>query len=283
MDATIPIFQVDAFADRVFAGNPAAVCPLEAWLPDPVLQAIAAENNLSETAFLVGGDGRYELRWFTPACEVDLCGHATLAASHCVFEHLEPGRGSVVYDSRSGPLEVVREGSRLRLDFPAAAPRPSPHAARLRELFGARVREALEASATGYALVALPAEADVRAAAPDLAAVAELPHAGVVVTAPGDAVDFVSRFFAPRVGVPEDPVTGSAHCLLTPYWAERLGRVELRARQVSARGGELACALRGDRVHLSGTAVLYLRGEIHVPTALPAGAGGPRPLSGGRA
>ncbi len=266
MGTTIPLFQVDAFADRVFAGNPAAVCPLAEWLPDELLQAIASENNLSETAFLVGADGRYELRWFTPACEVDLCGHATLAASYCIFEFLEPGRDAVSFASQRGPLEVRRRGDLLQLDFPTARPTPAADGAALAELFGPGVREVL---ANDYGMVVVETEAQVRAARPDLVALATFEYPGVLVTAPGDDVDFVSRFFAPRVGIPEDPVTGSAHCLLTPYWAERLGKSELEARQVSARGGELHCALRGERVLIAGHAALYARGELYLPSILP--------------
>lgn len=255
----IPLYQLDAFADRVFAGNPAAVCPLESWLPDATLQSIAIENALSETAFLVGGGGRYRLRWFTPGAEVDLCGHATLAAASVVFETLEPGRTRVVFDSLSGELAVERDGELLALDFPSRPPAPCGE---IPGLSGALGRAPLELLASRDLLAVYASEEDVRALAPDFAALSRIDTFAVIATAPGRDCDFVSRFFAPRVGVPEDPVTGSAHCTLAPYWAARLGKRSLRARQVSARGGELACELRGERVRIAGRVVRYLEGTI---------------------
>jgi PhzF family phenazine biosynthesis protein len=256
----LPLFQVDAFAGRVFAGNPAAIVPLERWLDDATLLAIAAENNLSETAFLVGGSGEYQIRWMTPTSEVDLCGHATLASAWLVFNRLEPGRREVSFRSQSGPLRVVAEGDTLALDFPARPPAPADESlARLADALGRRPVSLL--AARDY-LAVFASEAEVRALRPEMAKTAALDRIGVAATAPGSDCDFVSRFFAPAVGVPEDPVTGSAHCTLVPYWAERLGRPRLFARQVSARGGELWCELRGERVKIAGRAVLYLEGTI---------------------
>jgi PhzF family phenazine biosynthesis protein len=257
----IPLFQVDAFTSRVFGGNPAAVCPLPLWLKDPLLQGIAAENNLSETAFLVGGGGRYEIRWFTPAQEVDLCGHATLAAGHVVLDlGRRPGK-EVLFASRSGPLRVRRAGRRLCLDFPSRPPRPCEAPADLLAGLGARPREVL---ASRDYLAVFGSEGEVRALKPDMTRLVHLDRLGVIATAAGTSCDFVSRFFAPGAGIPEDPVTGSAHCTLIPFWAGRLGRKKLRARQVSERGGELFCADRGERVDIAGHAVLYMKGQIEV-------------------
>jgi predicted PhzF superfamily epimerase YddE/YHI9 len=255
------LFQVDAFTSHVFGGNPAAVVPLDTWLPDATLQAIAQENNLSETAFFVKEGAGWRLRWFTPAQEVDLCGHATLAAAHVLFHHLARGLGRVEFSSRSGPLGVTREGAWLVMDFPSRPPRAFTPPLELAQALGASPREVL---ASRDWVAVFDSEAQVRALRPDLALLAGLDTFAVTVTAPGEDVDFVSRFFAPRVGVPEDPVTGSAHCSLVPYWAKRLGKTRLMARQVSARGGELRCEERGERVHLAGRAVLYLEGVITV-------------------
>lgn len=259
----LPLYQVDAFTQRVFAGNPAAVCPLPYWLPDAVLQAVAAENNLSETAFLVAEGSGWRLRWFTPLTEVDLCGHATLAAAHVLFSHLGPGGPEVVFETRSGRLTVRREADRLVMDFPARPPTPCPAPEVLITGLGCRPLEVL--AADDYIAV-LADEAAVRAIAPDLGQLATLDRRGVCVTAPGMETDFVSRFFAPRLGIPEDPVTGSAHCELAPYWAGRLGRPALSARQVSRRGGEITCRLEGDRVFLTGQAVTFMVGEMVLET-----------------
>jgi PhzF family phenazine biosynthesis protein len=258
----LPLYQVDAFADRVLSGNPAAVVPLREWLPEERMQAVASENNLSETAFLVGGEGAYGIRWFTPRVEVDLCGHATLAAAFVVATILEPGRSRVVFRSAAhGDLPVDREGDLLHLDFPARPLVPAPAPEGLERALGARP----EAVLAGASLVAvLRDEEAVRALAPDLRWVEALPWHGLVATAPGRDRDFVSRYFVPQSGVPEDPVTGATHCLLVPYWAERLGRERLRARQVSRRGGELVLERRGDRVRIGGRAVLYLEGRIRI-------------------
>jgi PhzF family phenazine biosynthesis protein len=257
------LVQIDAFASRVFTGNPAAVVPLERWLEDETLQAIATENNLSETAFLVGGKGEYHIRWMTPAAEIDLCGHATLASAFVVFEELEPGRTEVSFRSKSGLLRVTAGEGRLALDFPSRPAQPADEARpRLHDALGARPRELL--AARDY-LAVFEDEATVRGLRPDLAKVAALDRMAVIATAPGAACDFVSRFFAPQVGVPEDPVTGSAHCTLVPYWARRLGRRQLHALQVSPRGGELWCEDRGERVSIAGHAARYLEGTIEVP------------------
>lgn len=257
----LPIYQIDGFASRVFAGNPAAICPLDSWLPDAVMQLIAAENNLSETAFFVRKGDDYDLRWFTPAVEVDLCGHATLASAHLVLTTLSPGRDRVIFYTRSGPLTVSRSGDRLAMDFPARPPETCAVPAGMTAALGAKPSEVL--AARDY-LAVFDTEAQVRALAPDMAAVAALDRFAVIATAPGKDVDFVSRFFAPGRGVPEDPVTGSAHCTLIPYWSKRLGKKELSARQVSTRGGELYCVDRGERVTIAGHAVLYLEGTIQV-------------------
>jgi len=258
----LPLYQVDAFTGRVFGGNPAAVCPLERWLEDSTMQSIAAENNLSETAFLVrAGDG-YDIRWFTPVQEVDLCGHATLASGFVVFHYLDPMAPAVVFRSKSGPLAVTRAGERLCLDFPARPPIPCPRAPEIEVALGRAPRAVLRAPRDYLAV--FESEGDVRTLAPSMERVAALDALGVIATAPGRDVDFVSRFFAPRAGVPEDPVTGSAHCTLVPYWSSRLGRKKLRALQISRRGGELWCEDRGERVLICGRAVRYLEGAIEV-------------------
>ncbi|MEM0982510.1 MAG: PhzF family phenazine biosynthesis protein [Planctomycetota bacterium] len=259
------MFQIDAFTDQLFAGNPAAVVPLESWLSDATLQAIAAENNLAETAFLVPRDGGYEIRWLTPAIEVDLCGHATLASAHAVWTELgHQGDVLELHSPRSGALRVRRAGeSRYTLDFPAVPPKPIGMVDEIASSLGGEPREMLR-SAWDYVAV-YESEADVRALNPDLRALREVDARGIIATAPGDEHDFVSRFFGPRSGVDEDHVTGSAHCTLAPLWAERIGKNTLRAFQASPRGGELLCAVVGDRVELTGGAVTYLRGEIMLP------------------
>ncbi len=264
MTTEIPIYQIDAFASRVFAGNPAAVCPLEAWLPDEVLQAIALENNLSETAYLLRRtDGDYDLRWFTPSIEVDLCGHATLASAYVIDQALEPGRGEARFHTRSGVLETSRRNGAYALDFPSRPPEPvAPEAAKaVAEALSTRPLEVCQAKSF---LARLADQAAVLAVAPDLEAVKRLPGDGLIVTAPGEDCDFVSRYFAPHAGIPEDPVTGSAHCLLTPFWARRLDKPHLSARQVSSRGGELQVEDRGERVSIAGRCAFYLEGTIRV-------------------
>ncbi len=259
----LPIYQIDAFTDRLFGGNPAAICPLETWLPDATMQAIAAENNLAETAFFVPDGNGYLLRWFTPSVEVDLCGHATLASGHVVLRVLAPERESVDFHTlKAGTLRVSRDGDRLVMDFPARPPAPVEPAPGLTAALGGKPREILRARDH---LVVYGSAAEVAALKPDFASLEKVDAWAVIATAPGDkGVDFVSRFFAPKQGIPEDPVTGSAHCTLVPYWAKRLGKSELDAVQISPRGGKLYCTLRGDRVSLAGHAVLYLEGSISV-------------------
>jgi PhzF family phenazine biosynthesis protein len=258
---SIPYFHVDAFTSQQFAGNPAGVCIMEAWPPDAILQQIAFENNLSETAFVVARGDQFDLRWFTPAVEVDLCGHATLAAAHVLFVHLAQPGTAVRFESKSGLLTVERAGDRLELDFPARLPQPCVTPEALGRGLG---RVPVEVRRARDYFAVLTTQAEVAALQPDMAALSELDCLGIIVTAPGERVDFVSRFFAPRAGIPEDPVTGSAHCSLVPYWSARLGKPQLTARQVSARGGELFCQDAGERVKIGGHAVTYLRGEIEV-------------------
>jgi PhzF family phenazine biosynthesis protein len=255
----IPIFQVDAFASAVFAGNPAAVCPLDAWLPDTVLQGIAAENNLAETAFFVRTGDRFHLRWFTPVCEVELCGHATLASAYVLFRELDQLGEILRFDTQSGELIVKRDGDRLTMNFPARPPNKVDVHPKLIGALGARPAEVL--GARDY-LVRYKSAEEVRSLRPNMEALKQVDRFAVIATAPGTDCDFVSRFFAPSKGIPEDPVTGSAHCTLIPYWANELGRTALHARQVSARGGELFCNLMGDRVEIGGHAALFLKGEI---------------------
>jgi PhzF family phenazine biosynthesis protein len=257
----IPLYQVDAFTDQVFSGNPAAVCPLERWLDDAMLQAIALENNLSETAFLVAKGDDYELRWFTPTVEVPLCGHATLASGFVILNLLQPQRSRITFHTKSGPLQVERDGDLLAMDFPALRYADCAPPALLLEALGVKPTQVVEAD---WAYLAVFDSADiVRTLQPNMWRLLDVGR-NVIISAAGSDVDFVSRFFAPVSGVPEDPVTGSAHCILTPYWAKRLGKTKLRARQVSKRGGELRCELRGERVLLAGKAVLYMEGSIQI-------------------
>jgi predicted PhzF superfamily epimerase YddE/YHI9 len=259
----LPIYQVDAFAEKLFGGNPAAICPLAEWLPDATMQAIAAENNLAETAFFVREGADYALRWFTPAVEVDLCGHATLASAHVVFSLLEPARSSVNFRTlKAGVLTVARQADMLMMDFPARPAVAVEPPAGLFAALGGSPREVLKARDH---MVVYGSAAEVAALKPDFAALGKLDCWAAMATAPGeDGVDFVSRFFAPRQGIDEDPATGSSHCTLVPYWAARLGKRELKARQLSRRVGTLFCAQNGDRVAIGGRAVLYLKGEIAI-------------------
>ncbi len=263
--AGIPLFQVDAFTDRPFAGNPAAVCPLDAWLPDDLMRKIAAENNLSETAFIVPRGDSFDLRWFTPAVEIDLCGHATLAAAFVLMTRIEPGRTAVTFHTRSGPLGVTREADVFTLDFPARPPSEIAEPEGLAEALGVKPDAVLKARDT---IAVLDSSEAVRRLAPDMERLKAVDAFAVCVTAPGGGpdgdVDFVSRFFAPAQGIPEDPVTGSSHCSLAPYWAGRLGKKVLRARQVSPRGGDLRCELVRDRVRIAGRAVLVVNGTLHL-------------------
>jgi PhzF family phenazine biosynthesis protein len=260
----IPIFQIDAFTTRPLAGNPAAVMPMESFLPDAVLQAIAEENNLGDTAFLVPEGDNYRLRWFTPTAEMPLCGHGTLASAAVVMERLQIGRKQVIFQSASGPLTVDRTEGGYSMNFPARPSEilttPPP------ELAQALGVVPLDVVADRFNYLALLKDAqEVRHLAPDMAAIARLNRDGVIVTAPGDGeFDFVSRYFAPAKGVAEDPVTGGAHCALTPYWAKRLNKTEFRAFQVSRRGGEIHCRLVGERVELRGSCVFYLEGQVEI-------------------
>jgi PhzF family phenazine biosynthesis protein len=255
------LFQLDSFTTQRFRGNPAAVVLLDVFPTDAVMLAIAAENNLAETAFLVPAGNEYSLRWFTPLVEVPLCGHATLASAAVVMERLQPGREHVVFHSASGPLPVARNGSGYRLDFPARPSQTIPIPDDVSAALGI-VPQAVLVNPFNY-LAVLDSEEALRALKPDMARIAALDRAGLIVTTAGSGeYDFVSRYFAPAKGVPEDPVTGGAHCSLAPYWAQRLGKTEFRAYQASSRGGELRCRVVGDRVELEGACVFYLDGEI---------------------
>jgi PhzF family phenazine biosynthesis protein len=258
-----PIFQIDAFTTRRFAGNPAAVMPMDSFPADAVMQAIAAENNLAETAFLVPQGGDYQLRWFTPTVEVPLCGHATLASAAVVMERLEPGRSSVVFYSKSGPLAVKHADAAYVMDFPVRLSEPVATPPALTDALGV---VPIEVFVNAFNYMALLENAQVvRQLDPDMAALARMDRNGVIVTAAGDGIyDFVSRYFAPAKGIPEDPVTGSAHCMLAPYWAKRLGKTVFRAFQASRRGGEVICRLVNDRIELEGSCVFYLEGEVEI-------------------
>jgi PhzF family phenazine biosynthesis protein len=256
------LYHLNAFTTKPFAGNPAAVCPLAEWLDDGLLQAVAAENNLSETAFFVPRGEQYELRWFTPRSEVKLCGHATLASAFVILQILETKRDSVRFETRaSGALTVTRDGDLLAMDFPALAPWActNPPAA-LSEGLGKVPFEVVQIEDNYFAV--FEKEEEVKSLRPDFRLLEELHPAGVAVTAPGKDCDFVSRYFAPSYGIPEDPVTGSTHCSLAPYWAKRLRKTKLHARQISERGGELWCEVRSERVILRGNAVLTLQGDL---------------------
>lgn len=253
--------QVDAFSTQPFSGNPAMVYRLEQWLPDELMQKIAAEHNLAETAFVVREGERWRIRWFTPATEVPLCGHATLASAHVLFEVYGEAAERLQFDSHSGPLTVTREAGRLVLDFPRYDPQPLAELPPVAQALGCPVVEVWQ---TNELFVVLDSEQAVRECRPDMAAVAALPGLGVIVTARGVEHDFVSRYFAPGIGIPEDPVTGSTHCSLIPYWAQRLDQDVLRARQCSARGGELFCRLEGDRVKIGGHATLVASGTLFI-------------------
>lgn len=260
---TIPIYQADAFTDQLFGGNPAAICPLTKWLPDGLMQKIAVENNLAETAFFVKTAAGYLIRWFTPEYEIDLCGHATLASAHILFTELGHAGDTIHFETvKSGILTIQRDGDVYTMDFPSRIPIPIEEPNGLVEALGGI--PPVEFLRSRDFFVVYDTENDVHELAPDFFALSKLDTLGVIVTAPGDNVDFVSRFFAPGAGIPEDPVTGSAHCNLIPYWAKRLGKDKLHAYQISARKGELWCELKEDRVLMSGKAVTYLKGEIFV-------------------
>ncbi|MBI2420422.1 MAG: PhzF family phenazine biosynthesis protein [Ignavibacteriales bacterium] len=260
---SIPIYQVDAFNSVLFKGNPAAVCILNTWLPDEIMQKIGLENNLSETAFLVKCEGYYEIRWFTPTIEVDLCGHATLASAHVLFNFYEQDSQKLTFRSRNrGDLHVTRKTDKMYLDFPADMPKDCAEPTGLREAIGGVPQSCLQ-GLTDYMLI-YKSEEEIAAIKPDFAALYTLKARGVIVTAPGNSVDFVSRFFAPGSGINEDPVTGSAHTMLIPYWAKVLGKQKMDAKQISQRGGVLTIELTGERVKIGGDAVLYMKGEIYL-------------------
>ncbi len=259
----IPIYQVDAFTNRLFGGNPAAICPLDEWLSDETMQKIAIENNLAETAFFVKqGDG-FKLRWFTPEFEIDLCGHATLASAHVIFTELGYKGDMINFETvKAGVLTVKKDGDKYTMDFPSRPPIPIEPPIGLVEALGDKTPVAIYRSRDYF--VVYETENDILELAPDFFALSKLDTVGIVVTAAGKDVDFVSRFFAPGAGIPEDPVTGSAHCNLIPYWANKLGKDKLHAYQLSARKGELWCENKGDRVLMSGNAITYLKGEIMI-------------------
>ncbi len=263
----LPLYQVDAFTDKVFGGNPAAVCPLDKWLPDEILQKIALENNLSETAFFVKKGKGFHLRWFTPTAEVDLCGHATLATAYVIFEELGFDKKEIEFDSRSGILKVKKTKDGYTMDFPSWQwEQPTIEEAQIIEnIIGQPPKDVLKNKDAWCAV--LPSENTVQNFMPDLAAINTLENVlGLIITAEGQQSgrDFVSRFFAPQVGIDEDPVTGAIHCLLTPYWSGQLRKTKHSARQISARGGDLTCELKGDRVLISGQAVLFMQGTFNV-------------------
>lgn len=257
----IPLFQVDAFTDKLFGGNPAAVCPLDSWLPDDLMQKIAMENNLAETAFVVHEPEGLRIRWFTPVVEVDLCGHATLAAAHVFFKHLGYRSEEISFTSRSGILRVSRNMKNLVLDFPADELVKIENDSDLKSLFPSTLE--IWKGKTDF-MVVLKDQNSVEVLSPDFKELSKIVARGIIVTAPGNETDFVSRFFAPQSGIDEDPVTGSAHTSLTVYWSKQLGKTEMSAKQLSARGGNLHCSLAGDRVKIAGQCQTYMIGEVHL-------------------
>lgn len=259
----IPIFQVDAFTEKLFGGNPAAVCPLDSWPPDDLMQKIALENNLAETAFIVEEADGFRIRWFTPAVEVDLCGHATLAAAHVYFNHLAHSGSVIEFNSRSGKLRVTRESNLLTLDFPADEIQKVGLPPVLIEVFGNNILEVWKGK-TDY-LVVMGSQKEIEALNPDFRVLKTVAARGIIVTARGNEADFVSRFFAPQSGIDEDPVTGSAHTTLAVYWSKRLNKQILTAMQLSPRGGKLSCSMKGSRVDISGECRTFMIGEVYVP------------------
>jgi PhzF family phenazine biosynthesis protein len=258
----IPIYQVDAFTSSVFGGNPAAVCPLDEWLDENLMQKIGMENNLSETAFFVKNDEAYDIRWFTPLTEVDLCGHATLASAFVIFNFLKPHLNEITFHTKSrGNLKVFRSGEKITLDFPSTPPVPAIIKREISEGLG---RLPMGMFKSRDLMAVYESEEMILNLDPNFEILKKIDCHAFIVTAPGDNSDFVSRFFAPSVGINEDPVTGSAHTMLIPYWSERLGKSDLHAIQVSKRKGELFCSNKGERVHISGNAALYMKGEIEL-------------------
>lgn len=258
----LKIYQIDAFAAKTFEGNPAAVCPLADWLPTEIMQAIAMENNLSETAFFKPSKNGYEIRWFTPAIEVDLCGHATLASAHVLFQHLNYEQQVIRFESRSGVLEVEKTDAGYTMDFPTDLLNAEPVVSLHEEVLGVQPLEAWRGK--DDLMLVVKNEQEVLALSPDFRKMTQIPTRGVIVTAPGNEVDFISRCFFPNAGIDEDPVTGSAHTTLIPYWSQKLGKSELEARQVSPRGGNLKCQMQGTRVKISGSCITYLEGSIQI-------------------
>jgi len=259
----ISLYQIDAFASKLFEGNPAAVCPLDEWLSDEIMQSIAAENNLSETVFFVPKGNGFHIRWFTPASEVDLCGHATLASAYVLFNILGYKKDRIEFDSKSGILAVTQDNEWLVLDFPLQPPVPCDIPDEIVAAFDKMPIECLKAEDF---IVVFEREIDIESANPDLGQLLKLDLRGVIITAKSTRYDFVSRFFAPKYGIPEDPVTGSAYTQLAPYWASKMGSNRFRVKQLSARGGELLCEIVDDRVLIYGKAVKYLEGKINIET-----------------
>ena len=255
------IYQVDAFTDQVFGGNPAAVCPLDYWIPDEKMQQIAAENNLSETAFFVQENDLIHIRWFTPEMEIDLCGHATLASAHVIFNHMKYEKEVIKFGYGNGNLSVRKEQDMLCMDFPSITSEKTEITDQIVLSLGKQPLEILKARDL---MVVFETEKEILELEPDFVNMTNIEQLGVIATAPGDNVDFVSRFFAPKAGINEDPVTGSAHCMLIPYWADRLGKSKLDALQLSKREGKLSCKFKGERVEIAGKAVTYLVGKINI-------------------
>jgi len=258
----LTLYQIDAFAENLFEGNPAAVVPLQQWLPDSLMQQIAAENNLSETAFFVATENGFHIRWFTPCYEVDLCGHATLASAFVIFNHLHFAKEIIHFESKSGPLQVQQKGALLELDFPAQSVQPTDTTAAIIDAFGRAPIATLEAE--DYLLV-FNDEEFVRSVTPNFEVIRNLDKRAVIITAESSKFDFVSRFFIPEYGINEDPVTGSSFTILAPYWASKLGKNVLNARQVSERGGNVHCEVVDNRVKISGAAVDYMHAKIYLP------------------
>lgn len=261
---SIKIYQIDAFTNKLFGGNPAAVCPLDKWLDDALMQKIAMENNLSETAFFVKSGDKYQIRWFAPKVEVKLCGHGTLATAYVIFNYVDKNANQIIFESKSGDLIVVKEQNNITLDFPTAElTQCASYDDKLIRSLKVKPKEVLLGRGTDYVVV-LESQSDVEHCKPDFKLLEEADARGVAITAIGDEVDFVSRWFAPKGGVNEDPVAGSAHCMLTPYWNKKLNKTKLHAKQLSARGGDLSCELHNNRVLLTGQALPYIIGEIYL-------------------